>query len=137
MMDKELKEIIKETLDDMNNGVLDFTDNGRCISCGECCSNVLPMKMKEIKVIKRYIKDHGIKEQKVSAVFADPVYDLTCPFLRKDVSKDRCTIYPVRPQICRDFKCDKARHNEFFHGSMDGFMLIDVRDTFLGGGDSK
>lgn len=126
---------IEDVLNDMKHGVYDYTDNGRCVGCGECCSNALPMKQKEIKTIKRYIKEHDIKEQKAQAVFANQTFDLTCPFMRKDVSKDRCTIYPVRPQICRDFKCDKARHNEFFHGSMDGFMLIDVRDTFFGGDD--
>lgn len=126
---------VDEMLKDMEHGVYDKTDNGRCVGCGECCSNALPMKQKEVNVIRRYIKEHGIKEQKVQTVFANPVYDLTCPFLRKDVSKDRCVIYPVRPQICREFKCNKARNGEAFHGNMDGFMLIDVRETFFGGND--
>ena len=120
---------------DMEHGVYDKTDNGRCVGCGECCSNALPMRQKEIKIIQRYIKEHGIKEQKAPAVFAKQPFDMTCPFLRKDVSKDRCVIYPVRPQICREFKCNKARNVESFHGSMDGFMLIDVRETFFGGND--
>ena len=124
---------IEDMLKDMEHGVYDKTDNGRCVGCGECCSNALPMKQKEVKVIRRYIKEHGIKEQKAQAVYANPVYDMTCPFLRKDVSKDRCTIYPVRPQICRDFKCNKSRNGETFHGNMDGFMLLDVRETFFGG----
>jgi Fe-S-cluster containining protein len=124
---------VEEMLNDMKHGVYDKTDNGRCVGCGECCSNALPMRQKEIKIIQRYIKEHGIKEQKAPAVFAKQPFDMTCPFMRKDVSKDRCTIYPVRPEICRDFKCDKARHNDWFHGSMDGFMLIDVRATFFGG----
>lgn len=124
---------VEEMLSDMKHGVYDKTDNGRCVGCGECCSNALPMRQKEIKIIQRYIKEHGIKEQKAPAVFAKQPFDMTCPFMRKDVSKDRCTIYPVRPEICRDFKCDKARHNDWFHGSMDGFMLIDVRETFFGG----
>lgn len=122
---------------DMKNGVYDFTDNGRCVGCGACCSNLLPMRQKEIKIIQRYIKEHGIKEQKAPAVFAKQLFDMTCPFMRKDVSKDRCTIYPVRPEICRDFKCDKARHNDWFHGSRDGFMLIDVREKFFGGRNGK
>ena len=126
---------VEDVINDMKHGVYDNTDNGRCVGCGECCSNALPMRQKEIKIIQRYIKEHGIKEQKAPTVFANPTFDMTCPFMRKDVSKDRCTIYPVRPEICRDFKCDKARHNDWFHGSMDGFMLIDVRDTFFGGED--
>ena len=124
---------IEDVLKDMKHGVYDMTDHGRCVSCGECCSNALPMRQKEIKVIQRYIKEHDIKEQKAPTVFANPTFDMTCPFMRKDVSKDRCVIYPVRPEICRDFKCDKARNGEQFHGSMDGFMLIDVRETFFGG----
>lgn len=124
---------IEDMIKDMEHGVYDKTDNGRCVGCGECCSNALPIKQKEVKVIRRYIKEHDIKEQKAQAVYANPVYDMTCPFLRKDVSKDRCTIYPVRPQICRDFKCNKSRNGESFHGNMDGFMLLDVRETFFGG----
>lgn len=128
---------VEEMLKDMKNGVYDKTDKGRCVGCGECCSNALPMRQKEIKIIQRYIKEHGIKEQKAPTVFAKQPFDMTCPFMRKDVSKDRCTIYPVRPEICRCFKCDKARHNDWFHGSMDGFMLIDVRSTFFGGQNGK
>lgn len=128
-----MTETIEDMIKDMKHGVYDKTDNGRCVGCGECCSNALPMRQKEIKIIQRYIKEHGIKEQKIPSVFAKPMFDMTCPFMRKDVSKNRCTIYPVRPFICRDFKCDKARHNEFYNGSKEGFMLIDVRATFFGG----
>lgn len=28
---------------DMEHGVYDFTDNGKCTGCGKCCSNVLPL----------------------------------------------------------------------------------------------
>jgi Fe-S-cluster containining protein len=34
-------------------------------------------------------------------------FDLTCPF--RDNEKRICMIYEIRPQICRDFKCDKPQ----------------------------
>lgn len=125
---------IKDTIRDMNNGILDFTDNGRCRGCGECCSNILPMTMEDVARIKKYIAKHDIKEQKAPAVLANPKFNLYCPFMRMDVAKDRCTIYPVRPEICREFKCDKARKGEQYSGKNTDFMVVEMRETFYGGG---
>jgi hypothetical protein len=52
---------LEQMINDYHNGVYDFTDNGECVKCGNCCTNFLPMSDKEIKVIKRYIKKHKIK----------------------------------------------------------------------------
>ena len=46
---------LEETIREMKNGVYDFTDNGKCTSCGQCCSAILPLSKKEIKEILRYI----------------------------------------------------------------------------------
>lgn len=116
---------------DMARGVTDFTDNGRCVGCGQCCTNLLPMTDKEIKRIKRYIREHSIKEQKVSPLYAKPMFDLTCPFMRKDVSKDRCTIYPVKPEICTAFKCDNTKNGKYYSGTTEGMMLVNVREEFF------
>ena len=36
--------------------VIDFTDNGKCRDCGNCCGNFLPLTDAERATIRRYIK---------------------------------------------------------------------------------
>ena len=56
---------IEQMIKDMEHGVYDFTKDGKCSSCGSCCSNYLPLSSKELKEIKRYVKKAYIqpKEQ--------------------------------------------------------------------------
>lgn len=126
---------IAEVIRDMENGVFDFTINGECSGCGQCCSNFLPLSAKEIKEIRRYVKKHHISEQKHIAPMAKPLIDMTCPFLISDRKKDKCSIYPVRPHICRCFICSqppsKVRENkERFWKTRRPY---DMRETFFGG----
>lgn len=94
-------------INDFNNGTYDFTKKGKCTGCGKCCSNLLPMTDDEILVIKKYVKANNIKEQShIVAPLSTPTIDLTCPFLNDSKSCEKCTIYEVRPRICRDFICD-------------------------------
>lgn len=72
-----LNEIIK----DMEAGVFDYTKNGECSNCGNCCSDFLPISPEEIRRIEKYIKKHGIKEQKHFLPTAIvPMVDMVCPF---------------------------------------------------------
>ena len=84
--------------------VTDFTINGKCSQCGQCCSNLLPLSKIEIKRIKDYVKKHRIKEQRHNAMMA---VDMTCPF--RDETNKKCLIYEIRPEICRVFQCNKDR----------------------------
>ena len=93
---------LDEFWNDVKHGVYNFTKDGKCVSCGNCCTAILPVTKEELKAIKRYIKRKHIKPV-VHPRKAD--IDLTCPF-RNDAEK-KCNIYEVRPTICRDFKCDK------------------------------
>lgn len=124
---------IKEAIQNMKNGVHDFTDNGKCSQCGACCSNILPMTDKEIETIRRYIKRHGIKEQKHFIPLANPAFDLTCPFLDTSKEKEKCTIYQVKPLICSAFICSEpngaSNHKELFEGVR---KPVDVREKFFG-----
>ena len=124
---------LEEVMQDMRNGTYDFTENGKCSQCGACCSNILPMTDKEIETIRRYIKRHGIKEQKHFLPLANPAIDLTCPFLDSTKKTEKCTIYEARPAICRCFKCDEPNgalnHKELFEGVR---KAVDVRETFFG-----
>lgn len=125
---------LQQALDDMEHSVYDFTKDGKCTGCGQCCSRYLVLSGGEIKDIKRYITKHHIKECKHNIPLASPAFDLTCPFLRSDKAKDKCTIYPVRPEICREFRCDKnprdmACNKDLLYRRR---KAVDVRQEFFG-----
>lgn len=125
---------IADIIRDMEHGVYDFTVNGECSQCGGCCSDLLPVSSKEIKEIRRYVKKHHIKECIHRLPVTETTFDLTCPF--RDDEKKICTIYAVRPAICRDFQCDKPRNKielnkQMYHGR---YAAVSMRETFLGEG---
>jgi Fe-S-cluster containining protein len=98
---------IEDMLADMEHGLYDFTKNGKCSQCGGCCSRFLPVTQKEINTIHQYIKEHNIQKADHGVfAFAKPVFDLQCPFLDLTKPKEKCSIYSVRPQICREFICN-------------------------------
>ena len=124
---------LEQVRKDMEHGVYNHTNNGECTGCGDCCSNLLPMTEKEIEAIKRYIKKHRIKECKHTIPLANPVLDMTCPFLNTGKKTEKCTIYIVRPAICRCFICSEPngalKHKELWHGVR---KPVNVRETFYG-----
>ena len=126
---------LDQMLQDFNDGVKDYTDNGKCSGCGQCCSNLLPLTIREIEDIRRYIAKHEIKEcYHPIAPLAYPILDMTCPFLDESKEKNKCVIYKHRPYICRTFSC----HNTMGHLMEDdvicrGVRLVtDMRQTFFG-----
>ena len=97
--------------------VTDFTTNGRCSGCGQCCSSVLPLSRREVERIHTYCRTHKVKEQHRHGVQG---IDMTCPF--RDEAGRRCLIYEVRPEICRAFTCNQSmdeirRQKRLFHAS--------------------
>lgn len=92
----------------LNASKTDLTVNGECTGCGECCSNILPISHKELDRIKAYVKKHHIKPiNHITAPLADNTIDMVCPFC--DLSKEKkCTIYHIRPEVCRMFVCSKT-----------------------------
>lgn len=126
---------LEQVRKDMEHGVYDMTENGKCTGCGNCCSNILPMTDKEIEVIRRHIKKNHIKERKHIIPLANPFLDMTCPFLNTDKKTEKCTIYSVRPAICRCFICPEPngalKHKELWHGVR---MPVNVREAFYGKG---
>lgn len=120
---------LEEFYRDMKHGVYNFTKDGKCTQCGNCCTAILPVTKEELKAIKRYIKKKHIKPVLHSGS-AD--VDLTCPF-RNDAEK-KCNVYEVRPQICRDFKCDKPQKmidGTKEHYSYDNrFHTVNMREIF-------
>lgn len=87
--------------------VTDYTIDGKCSNCGQCCSNLLPMSDAEIRRIMDYLKKNPVKEQFQRALVSINQTDMTCPF-RDNVNR-KCLIYSVRPAICREFMCNYRR----------------------------
>lgn len=83
------------------NAVTDYTINGKCSNCGECCADLLPLTKKDVKRIRQYIKRHNIKPRVAQADI-----DMICPFLNMS---NKCMVYPVRPLICKLFKSDRPK----------------------------
>lgn len=98
---------IDEIVQDMEDGVFNFCKDGKCIGCGQCCSDFLPLSVSEIKDIKRYVAKKKIQPTiRANVLSVEPMIDLVCPFLDDSKDCDKCKIYPVRPMICKIFKCD-------------------------------
>ena len=112
----------------------DYTKDGHCSDCGSCCSNILPMAESEIERIRKYIKKHDIKAQVHCAVLASDALDMMCPFM--DMKREHhCTIYSIRPQICRSFLCNKNALDALKDPELwiEDRQLTNVRETFFGG----
>ena len=115
----------------MEDNIYNFCRDGKCSQCGNCCSNLLPMSRKEVDAIHRYIRKNHIKECRHLLPTVNRPYDMTCPFLDTDKSCEKCRIYPVRPEICKQFICDneqRAKHNRA--------LLGQTRLKVLGSGSS-
>ena len=88
----------------MEDNIYNYPVYGKCSKCGNCCSDILPLSDDEIRSIRNYICRNGIGESKHLIPLASQAIDLTCPF--RDNGKKICTIYEIRPEICRQFICD-------------------------------
>ena len=119
---------LEQVYNDMKHGVYNFTENGKCTSCGNCCTALLPMTKEELKTIQRYVKRKRVKVVKHNGVG----FDLTCPF--RDDEKRICMIYEIRHFIRRTFLCNKPQ-NEIERNkdrlSFDSrFHVVNLRDIF-------
>lgn len=74
-----------------------------CKRCGQCCDQ-FPMSESQIERIEKYLEENpDIKNllRNTPEIIAPP--RRVCPFLRGEVGNAYCTIYPVRPEICKVF----------------------------------
>ena len=122
--------LLKEATEEMNSGVYDFTDDGKCTQCGACCSRYLPMTQKEADVIHRFVKKHDIKEFKHLFPVSNDTFDMTCPFMDDSKQKEKCRIYSVRTEICKQFICSKEKKP--FNGHWQQYSVVDMRKEFYG-----
>ncbi|RHJ61151.1 YkgJ family cysteine cluster protein [[Ruminococcus] lactaris] len=121
---------LSDAIEGMKNGTYDMTVDGKCSQCGACCSRCLPLSSKEIITIKQYIKAHDIKPYRHLFPVAKEVYDLACPFMDDSKLKEKCRIYPVRPEICRQFICKGDKKP--FRMKAARYEVVDVRKEFFG-----
>lgn len=105
--------LIAQTAREMESNVYNFTKDGKCSHCGNCCSTLLPVTKEEYMRIHNYVVNHHIKECVHAMPFAGQTMDLTCPFLDMGKKVNKCRIYPVRPLICRSFICDSRQRPEW------------------------
>ena len=123
-----LSEAIQNGIED---NIHDFTKDGKCSSCGNCCTKLLPMSKKEVAAIHKYIEKHGIKECRHLLPLAKPAYDMTCPFRNND--NRTCSIYEVRPEICRQFICNNEKMAKRNRNLLrQTRSMVDVRSEFYG-----
>lgn len=96
-----LESLLKTQKERYENKCID----GKCSSCGECCTDLLPLNEAEVKRLKAYAERHNLKENRHNLFWDKNATDLTCPFRNNDLKI--CEVYPVRPVICREFICAK------------------------------
>ena len=86
---------------------MNFCKNGECSRCGACCTPFLPMTKSEVKTVKEYLKKNPqIRERALNQPFfkGNDIYVRCCFY---DSDRKECMIYPVRPFICRAYKCNQ------------------------------
>ena len=108
--------------------ITNFTCNGKCSNCGQCCGDILHLSKTEIKRIDEYLKKHKIVATERN-ILVD--YDNTCPF--RDNKNKKCKIYEVRPDICRIFKCDKTPKEAYTNRELNnnGKLPRSMRNLFF------
>lgn len=120
---------------DRGSQVTDFTNCGKCSHCGGCCSDLLRLSDTEIRRIRDYVDKHNIQEVDHSKLFPESTgaIDLTCPFLRVYDDFHACSIYEVRPKICREFICNMPDKeiDQLQRRYKARYALISMRDTFF------
>lgn len=100
-----------------NSNLIDYTKDGKCSCCGQCCSNYLPMTDVELKHLISWAKKH-----RYQPLVVEDTLDVTCPFLDKTTSK--CVCYDVRPEVCRRFTCKSAISGSVHLSKPDNCYII-------------
>lgn len=108
----------------MKNDVINCCKDGKCFCCGGCCSDYIPWTKKEIIRVAEYLKEHPeIKEQYKN--LSQGSFKALCAF--NDETTHRCLIYPVRPDICKTFCCNKP--SDFIDNNRDKHL----RNAYVNG----
>jgi Fe-S-cluster containining protein len=81
----------------------------KCSQCGECCGPFLPLTYKEIKRIKKAIKEHNITFN-IHDFLTNTDIIFQCPFL--DLNTNLCKLHAIdtslKPEVCKRFSCSNS-----------------------------
>ena len=119
---------------------MNFCKNNECSRCGGCCTPFLPMTKSEVKTVREYLKKNPkIKDRALeNPIFENGKVYVRCCFY--DSKKKECMIYPVRPFICKAYKCNqddlKIEDNKNFieskaHYNIDAKTIHDFRSLLF------
>jgi Fe-S-cluster containining protein len=93
--------LFKKFQKEINKTILDFSD---CSICGVCCKDE-EVTLKEHDII-RILKNLELDKKSFLYQYThynpetkERMMNIPCPFLKEN----RCTIYPIRPEICRNY----------------------------------
>lgn len=105
-------------------GVMDLYE-GDCRGCGERCSRFVPVSVFDLRRLKPYVREHGIKPHEPRGEV-----DLMCPWL---TDGKECAVYAARPEVCRAYRCDLHKRGEIrpFFGASSA-KVIDMRELAEG-----
>jgi Fe-S-cluster containining protein len=95
------KRLLKEFQKEINRIIIDFSD---CSICGLCCKDEdlaitepdTNRISRNLHLDKKLFLDHYTHYNPVTK---ETILNTPCPFL----IENRCTIYPIRPEICRNY----------------------------------
>lgn len=104
---EELQKMRDILCDRIRDTIRDNSVNGVCSRCGQCCSNLLPMNLKDVERIRKYLQSHPIApapkerpEHRYYKITVEP-----CPFCDLSSGTATCMIFEVAPDICKKFIC--------------------------------
>ena len=117
-----------------------YCKNHQCSRCGECCTTNIPMTKKEVSHIRDYLNEHPDVKQRAydnKPIKGNNIYLKCCFYVDNE-----CLIYPVRPLICKQFKCDQCEktmllnrenaHKKAYYNRIDDLSTFtDMREIFF------
>jgi hypothetical protein len=98
----------------------------KCQHCNKCCNHIIWFEPENI-LINKFLKNNFLKSYSINYDSIDN--QNKCPFLEKN----RCSIYPVRPIVCRlqgnvkDLSCYLNMNHKF----MNIKKLNNIRNRFI------
>lgn len=115
------------------------TCNGKC---SFCCHSTIFMSELEKNYIRKRLKEHKIKPNKQRSKLQNNKsedqlkwVERACPYLSSTDGKGECTIYPIRPLVCRthnSFEDSKFCNKEEFPGrSIEEGRVVNAEAVLL------
>ena len=107
--EQQLLKTLQYTIRTLHQSPLDYELD--CARCGRCCttSGNITITQEELDRIKKYLKEKGIHKRPHATIDQDSISFNGSPCPLYDKTGKACMVYPVRPQICRDFPREHLR----------------------------